>query len=67
VPTLGAEEDFVLDLLNTDGVLTHPGYFFDFPHESFVVISLLPAEPLFAIGIERLFERATPSSIDGFT
>jgi alanine-synthesizing transaminase len=67
VPTLGAEEDFVLDLLNTDGVLTHPGYFFDFPHESFVVISLLPAEPLFAIGIERLFERATPSSIGGFT
>jgi aspartate/methionine/tyrosine aminotransferase len=30
VPALAAEEDLVLSLLEGDGVLTHPGYFFDF-------------------------------------
>ena len=42
-----AEEDLVLDLLGTSGVLVHPGYFFDFPRESFLIVSLLPPEPEF--------------------
>jgi alanine-synthesizing transaminase len=54
VPTLGSEEDLVVDLVSQAGVLTHPGYFFDFPRESFVILSLLPPEPLFADGVERL-------------
>ena len=29
-------------------MLTHPGYFFDFPRESFLVVSLLPPEATFA-------------------
>ena len=58
VPTLRREEELVLDLLVNDGVLTHPGYFFDFPRESYLVISLLPAEAEFAAGIERLLARA---------
>ena len=43
VPSLESEEDLVVDLLTTDGVLVHPGYFFDFPRESFLVVSLLAA------------------------
>jgi len=54
VPTLGSEEDLVLDLLATDEVLVHPGYFFDFPRESFLIVSLLPPPAAFARGIERL-------------
>jgi alanine-synthesizing transaminase len=53
VPTFEPEEDLVVGLL-TDGVLTHPGYFFDFPRESFLVVSLLPAEASFADGIARI-------------
>src|SRR5581483_3208473 len=53
VPTLEPEEELVLRLL-ADGVLTHPGYFFDFPRESFLVVSLLPPEPVFRDGIERI-------------
>jgi alanine-synthesizing transaminase len=53
VPTFESEEDLVVRLL-TDGVLTHPGYFFDFPRESFLVVSLLPPEPSFADGIARV-------------
>ena len=53
VPTLQSEEDLVVDLLNR-GVLTHPGYFFDFPRESFLILSLLPVERSFAEGVARL-------------
>jgi aspartate/methionine/tyrosine aminotransferase len=58
VPTFRAEEDLVVDLLNEDGVLVHPGYFFDFPRESFLVTSLLVPDGAFATGAERLFRRA---------
>ena len=60
VPTLRAEEDLVVDLLNEDGVLVHPGYFFDFPRESFLVVSLLVPDGSFTTGAERLFRRAVP-------
>jgi alanine-synthesizing transaminase len=39
------------------GPLVHPGYFFDFPHEAFVVVSLLPPQATFREGAARL-ERA---------
>jgi aspartate/methionine/tyrosine aminotransferase len=54
VPSFSPEEDLVLDLLTNDGVLVHPGYFFDFPRESFLVVSLLVGEPEFADGIGRI-------------
>ena len=53
VPSLESEEELVLRLL-TDGVLTHPGYFFDFPRESFLIVSLLPPEAAFADGVSRI-------------
>jgi aspartate/methionine/tyrosine aminotransferase len=58
VPTLRPEEELVLDLLVGDGVLAHPGYFFDFPRESYLVVSLLVPELEFSEGIERLLSRA---------
>ena len=58
VPTLRTEEGLVLDLLVSDGVLAHPGYFFDFPRESYLVVSLLVPEAEFSEGVERLLSRA---------
>ena len=58
VPTLRTEEELVLDLLVSDGVLAHPGYFFDFPRESYLVVSLLVPEAEFSEGVERLLSRA---------
>ena len=57
VPTLEPEEDLVVSLLTADGVLAHPGYFFDFPRESFLVVSLLPPLAVFADGIARILRR----------
>jgi aspartate/methionine/tyrosine aminotransferase len=57
VPAYGSEEEIALDLLERDGVVVHPGYFFDFPHEAFLVISLLPPADRFLDGVRRLLER----------
>lgn len=65
VPTLRPEEELVLDLLNRDGVLVHPGYFFEFPSDSFLVVSLLTPETQFTAGVDRLFEQAAPLEAPG--
>ena len=59
VPSVRSEEQLVLDLLARDGVLVHPGYFFDMPREAFVVVSLLPRADAFDAGVARLLARAT--------
>lgn len=57
VPATIGEEALVLDLLERSAVLVHPGYFFDFPREAFLVVSLLPNVDEFRRGIERVFSR----------
>jgi aspartate/methionine/tyrosine aminotransferase len=54
VPTIETEEELVLGLLTHETVLVHPGYFFDFPRESYLVVSLLPPAPRFARGVARV-------------
>jgi aspartate/methionine/tyrosine aminotransferase len=58
VPSTRTEEELVLELLEDDGVLIHPGFFFDFPHEAFLVGSLLPQPRVFMDGMRRVLERA---------
>jgi aspartate/methionine/tyrosine aminotransferase len=53
VPATRSEEQLVLDLLEREHVLVHPGYFFDFRTEAFIVVSLLPPESLFRDAIQR--------------
>jgi hypothetical protein len=59
VPATRSEDDLVLELLNADNVLVHPGYFFDFPREAYVIISLLPMPDVFEAGVHRLLARAS--------
>jgi aspartate/methionine/tyrosine aminotransferase len=58
VPSLSPEEDLVLDLLREDDVLVHPGYFFDFHREAFLVLSLLPRPAEFRAAVDRILARA---------
>jgi aspartate/methionine/tyrosine aminotransferase len=53
VPATRPEDVLVLELLASERVLVHPGYFFDFPHEAFVVVSLLLEPSVFADAFER--------------
>jgi aspartate/methionine/tyrosine aminotransferase len=57
VPAIRSEEAIVLDLLERDRVVVHPGYFFDFPHEAFLVVSLLPEPSVFARGLRAIEAR----------
>jgi alanine-synthesizing transaminase len=56
VPARESEEDMVIALLERSDTLVHPGFFFDFPHEAYLVLSLLPEPRTFADGIHRLLE-----------
>jgi aspartate/methionine/tyrosine aminotransferase len=55
-PRVISEDALVLDLLERHGVAVHPGYFFDFPTEGYLVISLLPDVKTFAAGFELVCE-----------
>jgi hypothetical protein len=58
VPATESEETLALRLLEQDHVLVHPGYFFDFPREAFLVTSLLPQPERFETAAERVLARA---------
>ena len=58
VPARSSEESLVIELIEHDGVIVHPGFFFDFPHEAFLIVSLLPPEVIFEEGISRVADRA---------
>ncbi len=58
VPQIHSEDALVLELLDKDDVLAHPGYFFDFDREAFVIVSLLPEPATFDRAVARLLSRA---------
>jgi alanine-synthesizing transaminase len=57
VPAPHGEEALAVALVEQDAVLVHPGYFFDFPREAFVVVSLLPSPDVFDAGLARVVAR----------
>jgi len=57
-----ADEQRVLHLLAQADTVVHPGFFYDFNGEGFVVVSLLPDPQIFSTGVAgmvRLFGRTT--------
>jgi aspartate/methionine/tyrosine aminotransferase len=57
VPASWSDEKWALALLERDGVLVHPGFFFDFESEAFLVLSLLAPAASFSEGVGRLLAR----------
>ena len=60
VPAVRPEEEIVLDLLEAHDVLVQPGYFYEFPFEAFLVVSLLPPPEAFQEALKRLVRGLTP-------
>jgi len=54
VPATRSDEDLALDLLQKQGVLVHPGHFYDFQQDGFLVLSLITREKDFVEGVRRL-------------
>jgi hypothetical protein len=57
VPATQSDEDWAIELLSRDAVFVHPGHFYDFSSNGFLVISLLPPPEVFREGIRRLSVR----------
>ncbi len=56
VPVTGADEDLAVSLLERCSVLAHPGHFFNFSRDGFLVLSLITPEVQFQEGVRRLGE-----------
>ena len=54
VPALQSDEDLAIDLLRKVAVLVHPGHFYDFPADGYLVLSLITPGDVFREGIDRL-------------
>lgn len=54
VPATESEEALVMRLLRDAQVLIHPGFFFDFEEEAYLVASLLPEPAVFAEAMSRV-------------
>jgi len=55
VPVTQTDEELAVDLLRRKSVLVHPGHFYDFPRDGYLVLSLITRAE-FTEGIGRLLE-----------
>jgi len=54
VPRIESDEALALRLIEDLGVVVHPGYFFDFDADGYIVVSLLTEPEIFGEGIRRI-------------
>jgi len=54
VPATRSDEDLAIKLLTDQGVSVHPGHFYEFPSDAYLVMSLITPERTFAEGTRRL-------------
>jgi alanine-synthesizing transaminase len=59
LPAVRTDEEWAMELLSQDGVLVHPGHFYDLPYESHLVVSLLPFTEIFQEGVLKILERSS--------
>jgi alanine-synthesizing transaminase len=56
VPATCSDEELALALLEEKAVYVHPGHFYDFPHDGYLVASLISREPEFSQGLTSVLE-----------
>src|SRR5579863_9891910 len=54
VPVTKSDEDLTIELLQKKSVLVHPGHFYDFPSDGYLVLSLITSTEEFAEGVGRI-------------
>lgn len=62
VPRVRDEDGWVEILLREESVIVHPGYYFDFDRDGFLIVSLLPEPDVFASAISRVLLRIARES-----
>jgi alanine-synthesizing transaminase len=53
VPATRSDDDFAIELLQKHGVYVHPGHFYDFSSDGYLIVSLITPEASFSQGIAR--------------
>ena len=53
IPVTRTDEQLAIELLQSKDVLVHPGHFFDFSSDGYLILSLMTAEAVFAEGLKR--------------
>jgi alanine-synthesizing transaminase len=56
VPVTRSDEELAIELVREKQVLVHPGHFYDFPRDGYLIVSLIPAPEEFAEGIRRTLD-----------
>jgi len=54
IPATRSDEELAIALLAQKNVYVHPGHFYDFPSEGFLIVSLITREEEFAAGVKLL-------------
>jgi len=60
VPATGSDEDLAIALVEKRDELVHPGHFFDFARDGYLIVSLIVPEDEFQKGVRALQEFFTP-------
>ncbi len=60
VPVTQSDEDLAIELLRETSVLVHPGHFYDFPSDGYLITSLIAPPKDFREGVERVLGRLNP-------
>ncbi len=58
VPVTRSDEDLAIELVQETRVLVHPGHFYDFPSDGYLVVSLIAEESEFREGVARVIRSA---------
>jgi alanine-synthesizing transaminase len=56
VPVTKSDEDLAVEVLQNKSVLVHPGHFYDFPSDGYLVLSLITPAADFSEGLGRILE-----------
>lgn len=56
IPVTRSDEDFAIELLQQSSVLVHPGHFYDFPNDGYLVVSLITRSEEFRNGIQTVLQ-----------
>ena len=54
VPAVQSDEELAIRILRESSVLVHPGHFYDFPSDGYLVVSLITPEAQFKEGVRRI-------------
>ena len=57
VPVTRSDEELAIELVREKSVLVHPGHFYDFPSDGYLVLSLITPEAEFSEGVEAVLMR----------